>query len=299
MSEFRAGFVGLVGLPNAGKSSFMNHILKEKVSIVSSKPQATRRRVSGIMSLKNAQIIFSDSPGFLTQSKSAMTKYISSEAQEVIKDVDVILLLIPCNQAPSPELAQLFELVRQSKKPWGVCITKLDLKPADDMLPLLKQLQEEKVPLFEFSTVKPSQQSLEEMYAYLGSVLPTSGAPLYDEDIFTTENLRDLAAEFIREPCFEFLEQEIPFGIGIRINKFDEQPKITRIEATILVEKENHKAIVIGKGGIMLKKIGQYARQKIEELLQKKVYLGLHVAHKESWTKKRAFMQELGYEHKS
>lgn len=298
-SDYRSGFVGLVGLPNAGKSSFLNHVLDEKVSIVSGKPQATRRRINGILTLEQTQIIFVDSPGFLTDGKNAMTKYISEEAKEVISDVDAILVFLPCNIRISKEFKSLLEVVKSSGKPWGLCITKLDQKPDIQVIQLKKNWDNTDVPVFEFSTEDPKPSSLSKMNTFLHDVLPETQGPLYDPELFTNENMRDLVSEFIREPCFEFLSEEIPFGIGIRIQKYEETKKLTRIEASILVEKYNHKAIVIGKNGSMLKQIGQYAREKIEALVGGKVYLGLHVAHRESWTKKGSFMKELGYDKKA
>ena len=190
-NNFRAGFVGLVGLPNAGKSTFLNILLSEKVSIVSGKPQATRKRVHGIISNENYQVIFVDGPGFLEKGKNPMTTYIASEARQVIEDVDAILLLVPCNVKPGKEFDQLLTLVKAAKKPWSVCISKVDEKPVDELLPYIQEFKDNNVNIFEFSSVKVDKEKLKSLVAALGEVLPITASPLFDPELYTTENLRD------------------------------------------------------------------------------------------------------------
>jgi len=296
-SKYKAGFVGIVGLPNAGKSSLLNFMLNEHLCIVSSKPQATRRRVQGVVTQPDYQIVFVDSPGFITDSRTAMTDYIAREAQKVMKDVDAILLLVPSDLQKSTAMENLIDAVIASKKPFLFCMSKSDVKKSKVTENILFTLSDKGHIGFPISIRKTSRDKLKDVLDKVATLLPEAEAPLFDEELYTTENMRDIAGEMIREQCFELLQQEIPFGLGVNVESFKEDKKITRIEASILVEKENHKGIVIGKAGTMLKKIGEGARKKIEKMLGQKVFLGLHVTHKADWTEKAHTMRDLGYKH--
>lgn len=293
---FKAGYVGLIGLPNAGKSSFLNDLLGEHVAIVSHKPQATRKRVTGLITDKRGQIVFADSPGFLKKGKNPMSNYIAEEARQVIKDVDAVLLLVPCDDVSSASLIPLIELIEAEKKPWACCITKRDLREKDTLVNFITFLMGKNIPIFNYSTRDQKRCEKAGLITCLQDLLPESPGPLFDPELYTTERVRDIASEMVRERCFELLKEEIPFGVGIMINKYVEEENIIRIDATIMVEKESHKGIVIGMGGSMLKKIGQQAREKIEKITGEKVYLGLHVSHKQNWTRQERMMKELGYD---
>jgi GTP-binding protein Era len=296
---YRAGFVGLVGLPNAGKSSFLNFLLNEHLCIVSSKPQATRRRVQGVVTGEDYQIVFVDSPGYLSKSMNAMTEYIAGEARQVMDDVDAIVLLIPSDLESPREMEKLIESVKASGKPFLYCMSKADKKKSktvDQILFNLSGSPGDKGHLgFPLSIKKTKREQLKEILKKVSELLPEAEGPMYDQDLYTTERSRDIAAEMIREQCFELLDKELPYGLGVLVQSFKEEEKIVRIEASIIVEREGHKGIVIGKGGAMLKKIGEGARKKIEKMLDQKIYLGLHVSHKADWTHKKHMMKDMGY----
>ncbi len=293
--SYRAGFIGIVGLPNAGKSSLLNHLIGEHLCIVSRKPQATRRRIQGVISSKDYQIVFVDSPGFLKKGKNAMTGFIAEEARRVIEEVDALLLMIPADLETRREMEPLLEVVEKSNKPVLFCMSKSDLKKSKATQELLFDLSNKGYHGFPSSIKKTGAAEKQKICEQIAAILPECEEPLFDEEAYTTENIREIAAELIREECFECLEQELPFGIGVVIESFKEEETITRIEASIIVEKDNHKGIVIGKGGAQLKKIGEYARKKIEKMLGQKIYLGLHVSHKPNWTDQKRMMKELGY----
>lgn len=293
--SYRAGFIGIVGLPNAGKSSLLNHLIGEHLCIVSRKPQATRRRIQGVISSKDYQIVFVDSPGFLKKGKSGMTGFIAEEARRVIEEVDALLLMIPADLESKREMEPLLELVEKANKPVLFCMSKSDLKKSIATQELLFELSSKGYHGFPTSIKKTKAPEKLKICQEIAAVLPECQEPLFDEEAYTTENIREIAAELIREECFECLEQELPFSIGVVIESFKEEEKITRIDASIIVEKENHKGIVIGKGGLQLKKIGEFARKKIEKMLGQKIFLGLHVSHKPNWTDQKRMMKELGY----
>ncbi len=293
--SYKAGFVGIIGIPNAGKSSLLNSLLNEHLCIVSRKPQATRRRVQGVISGEGYQIVFVDSPGFLKKGKNALTAFISDEAKKIIDDVDVLLLLIPADLDSLREMEPLLEIVESSKKPVLFCMSKSDLKKSKVVENLLFRLSEKGFLGFPSSIKKNKEEDKQKILAQIAAVLPDCEEPLYDTELYTTEKMRDIAGEMIREQCFELLEKELPFGIGVVVDSFKEDETILRIEASIIVEKDNHKGIVIGKGGSLLKKIGEQSRKKIEQMLGQKIYLGLHVSHKPNWTDQKRMMKELGY----
>jgi GTP-binding protein Era len=293
--SYKAGFVGIIGLPNAGKSSLLNHLLNEHLCIVSRKPQATRRRVQGVVSTESFQIVFVDSPGFLKKGKNALTAFIADEARKIIDDVDVLLLIVPADLESTREMEPLLELVESSTKPVLFCMSKSDLKKSKATEEVLFRLSGKGFMGFPSSIKKTKEEDKKKIIEQIGAVLPDSAEPLFDQELYTTEKMRDIAAELIREECFESLEQEIPFGIGVVIESFKEEDKIIKIEASIIVEKENHKGIVIGKGASLIKKIGEQSRKKIEQMLGQKIYLGLHVSHKPNWTDQKRIMKELGY----
>lgn len=293
---FKAGFVGLIGLPNAGKSSFLNHILGENLAIVSSKPQATRKRVTGIHTSDKGQILFVDAPGFLQKGKNPLTSFIAEEARAVVKDVDAVMLLVSCEDLNSKALMPLIEIIENSKKPWIAVLTKRDLKEVSTLPGFISFCISRNVKHYNYSTKNPAKAEKEEILQALLELLPESPAPLYDPELYTIERTRDIAGEMVRERCFELLKDEIPFGLAVHVSKYDDTGKILRIEASILVEKENHRGIVIGAKGAMLKKIGSEARKKIEKITGEKVYLALHVSYKKDWMKKAMTMKELGYE---
>ncbi len=294
--EFRSGIVGLVGLPNSGKSSFLNHVVIDKIAIVSPKPQTTRRRQIGLVNRPQAQIAFVDSPGLVTGEKG-LFKYLHQEAREVAEESDIVLVLIAIDTAKKEDIDQLIEFVANVKRPWCLGITKVDLEPFARRIVILEEIaRQHKVPCFHLTTERKSHDQSEDVLNHLAKVMPVSPQPLYDTEILTTATLRDLAAETVREKCLLILSDEIPYGIGTQVRQFDEsRTSLTKIAIDIWVPKESHKGILIGKKGQTLKEIGSQARRDIEKLMGHQVFLELHVVVKENWQEKNIWMKDLGY----
>lgn len=296
--DFRAGFVALVGQPNAGKSTLLNMLLGEKVSIVSDKPQTTRGRVTGLLNVPGAQLALVDAPGAL-RSTSGINKFLQEEVRDVIANADVVCALLAAD-ASEESAKDLIKAVRggcePKKKPWVAVITKIDLLGAGTRTPkFFNFLLEERIPFVSISTRKRPEEAREEILARVRPLLPAAAGPLYDEELYTTQTVRQMAAEFIREACFVNLRQEIPYGLAVRMLEFKEDEPIIRIRAEILLDREKHKAIVIGAKGQQLKKIGMAARQAIEKVVGQQVFLDLRVNVRENWTKNPRILKELGY----
>jgi GTP-binding protein Era len=297
----KAGFVGLIGLPNSGKSTLMNFLIDEKVSIVTPRPQTTRRRVHGIFNSPQSQIVFVDAPG-LVNSKPGLFEFLAKEAEEVIAESDALLAVLSLDLKSSEEAQSVIDLVKKSGKPWMAVINKTDLDAfAHRALILKDRLSQLNVPVLSLSCVRKDSFQKEDRQALIEEIeklLPESPAPLYDPELYTTESLRDLACEIVREKCFLNLKDEVPYTIAVRPIEFKEEAEpVPRISLEILVSKENHKGIVIGRGGQLLKKIGQEARLEIEKIMSQKIFLGLKVASREDWYNNSRIMKELGYKH--
>lgn len=295
---YKAGFLGLIGQPNAGKSTLMNYLVQEKVSIVTAKPQTTRRRIVGIWSTEKGQIVFVDAPG-LVQAEKGLNGFLAKEAQNVIDESDALLAIVSLDEDKAESAEKVIELVAKSGKPWIGIITKTDIKEKQHRLMILKQMIESKGAKALSLSVKESLNDQEEREALLIEcleLLPESPAPLYDAELYTDENIRDLVAETIREKCFEHLHQEVPYQLAVRIIKFDETQDLPKIYAEIIVARENHKPIVIGKGAAVIKQIGIDARKSIEEMMGEKIFLDLKVNVKADWFENKLIMKELGYD---
>ena len=292
------GFVGLLGLPNAGKSTFLNKALGEKVVIISEKPQTTRKSFTGLLSNKDYQLIVLDAPGYV-EPKRGLFDYLHAEFDRVIEKSEHLIVLVANDQKNTAKFQKFWNRVEASKKPFSLLITKIDLKASDFILVLKAKLEGESKLVGEYSVRLDKKKQMDQFLTDISLTLPQENHPLYDPDMISLDRVRDIVAEFIREQCFLQLQQEIPYGLGVIIKSYKKEKGLQHIQANILVEKENHKGILIGKGGAQLKKIGQDARAKIEELLGEKVFLGLHVSHKKNWTKNRSIMKEVGYVHES
>ena len=294
MSTYKAGFAGLIGEPNAGKSTLLNAILGEKLSIVSDKPQTTRRRVQGILTLPEAQIVFLDSPGILSAT-AGLNGFLASEARSVASSADCLLVLVAGGD--SEKHAQVAARVaRESGRPWKMLVTKADLMGGDRGPKALGWIVQEKIPFVSISALKRPAEARDEAIRLIFEMLPAAEAPLFDEDLYTTQTLREMTAEIVRERCFESLRQEIPYGIAVRTTSFKENDgDVVKIACEIWVDKENHKAIVIGAKGAGLKKIGSESRIELERLLERQVFIELRVVAKPGWAKNPRYMKELGY----
>lgn len=296
-NEYRAGFVGLIGLPNSGKSTLMNSLVGEKVSIVSAKPQTTRRRMLGVVTKPDFQAVMVDAPGVVS-SKKGLHEFLHQEALDVIKNSDALICVLNIDEKNPERLNEIVKLAEESGKPWMAVIHKTDLPFLHRPQILRKDLESKGVPVVSGSShdKQRSQELVEQILLHIPKMLPLSESPLYLEDLYTPSTVRELAVEIIREKCFESIHQEIPFGIAVRLLMFDESsPKITKIFCEILVAKENHVSIVVGKRAQLIKEIGMKARKEIEELIQKKVFLDLKVSAYKNWDRNSMVMKELGY----
>lgn len=294
--KFKSGFVGLIGQPNAGKSSLMNYLIDQKVSIVTAKPQTTRRRILGIHTTDKSQIVFVDAPG-VVKSEKGLNAFLEKEAEDVIKESDVLLAVLSVDEHQSEDIQKIIDMVQKSKKPWLAIITKTDMQDKSHRIMIIKNMIENLgVKCLQVSTLKDGQEGRTEILQQIEAILPEAEAPLFDEEMYTTENVRDLVAEIIREKCFLNLNQELPYQMAVMIRKFDETAKsCPHIYADVVVAKETHKPIVIGKGAQVIKKISQESREEVEKLMETKVFLELNVIVKDNWFEKNQTMKELGY----
>lgn len=303
MSEiegFKSGYIALVGRPNVGKSTLMNAMIGEKVSIATHKPQTTRHRILGIKSTDHAQLIFVDTPGFHLDAKRQINKVMNKTALNTLPDVDVIALVIQAGKWTKEDQA-LLDKIKQHQQPVVAIINKIDLlDDKDALLPYTHTLSER----MDFADIVPvsalRSNGIAQLTTTLGHYLPY-GPAFFDEDQLTDRTLRFLVAEHIREQVFLQMHQEIPYSSTVEINRMQEQmttgatPRpLTRIEATIWVERTNQKGMIIGKQGQRLKHIGKQARLSTEQMLGQKVFLELWVKVRENWSDDERALQSLG-----
>lgn len=299
--EFRCGKVALLGPPNAGKSTLLNALIGQKVTIVTPKPQTTRNQIVGILTDKNAQIIFMDTPG-VAQLRGRLNKSMIQSVWQSLGQADVILLVLDTDiyikhpEYLDKDLESLTDALAEERRPLIIVPNKVDLfADKSKMLPLLTRLGEiwPHAEIFPISAQK--HDGLEELKLLIESKLPVAPAQ-YPEDQISTASVRFMTAEIIREKLFMQLRQEVPYGIAVDIEDWREEPdrNLTVIHAVIYVAKPMYKAMIIGKGGEVIKAIGIEARKEIEELLETKVHLELWVKVRENWTEDPAFIQELG-----
>lgn len=292
--SFRSGFIGFVGLPNVGKSSLINSIVGEKVGIVTPKPQTTRQRVVGVYSDEESQLLCVDTPG-LVHSDSGVNGFLKEEVKAVAKNSDALVAVLNVDAKDLESLLEVVEWVKAAVKPWCVVINKADLGQKHRLAILRSRLSDLEIPLISTSATKWKDDLKETLIPILKTLVPESQA-LYGNDIYTTQNMRDLSSEIVREKCFEFLHQEIPYSMAVQVRKFEENPKkILHISAELILNKDKHRPIVIGRKGYKLKAIGQAARLEIEKIAGQKVFLELHIKVKPNWMKEKKFLKDLGY----
>lgn len=292
--SYRAGFVGMIGLPNAGKSTLVNALLGEKIGIISKKPQTTRQKVMGILSADKLQAIFIDTPGYVNSNKG-LNNFLEKEFESSLKSSDVLVVLLNLDAPNKEDILKVIESAKLSKKPWLAVITKTDLAQPERKAIITSLVAQEGVPLLEVCALKEVESFKVDLLGSLSSLLPESPAPLYDPELFTPHTEREMVSEIIREKCFEYLHQEVPYGLAVRILSFKDEPALTRLEAEIIVTKANHVSMVIGQGGQTIKRIGASARIEIEKFLDRKVFLKNHVKFKANWFEDSRMMNELGY----
>ena len=293
----KAGFVAIVGAPNAGKSTLLNYLLGEKVAIVTSKPQTTRHRILGVMTEPGAQLIFWDTPGLHAPGQALLNREMMNRALAALEDSDLILWVIDCLKRGS-EHQRAMEIVansRGSNRPVVIALNKIDVvpdKPA--LLPIIKEAEEAAAPSAIVPLSAKNGDGVKILVDELIKLLPEN-PPFYPDDTLTDQPERVIAAEMVREAVFKFTGQEIPYSTAVTIDEFKESPTIIKIEATIHVERESQKGVIIGAGGSMLKKIGQTARINIEKMTGEKVFLKLFVRTTRDWSKKKSTLLEFGY----
>ncbi|NOX09446.1 MAG: GTPase Era [Gammaproteobacteria bacterium] len=287
--------IALIGRPNVGKSTLMNRILGQKLSITSRRPQTTRHRILGIKTDDGAQMIYVDTPGLHRHAKKAINRFLNKAASDALYDVDVVVMLVDAGRWTDEDQLVL-DKFEHLKVPVIVAINKIDrMKDKSDLLPYLKKLTTR----YEFAHILPisaiTGEHVDALEGLLRDMIPVA-PPLFDEDQITDRSVRFLASEFIREKLFRRLGQELPYGLTVEIEKFEEQEKITRIHGLIWVERDSQKAIVIGKSGSVLKQVGRDARKDLERQLEKKVFLQLWVKVKEGWADDERALRSLGYD---
>lgn len=296
--SYRAGFLGLIGQPNAGKSTLMNYLVNEKVSIVTPKPQTTRRRILGIANTDEGQIVFVDAPGVINAAEG-LNGFLAKEALDVIASSDALVAVLSLDENHSENAQKTIDMVADSGKPWIGVITKVDLEAKIHRIMILRKMIEMrngKVLTISVTKAEKNNDERQTLLKEFMELLPESPAPLYDTELFTNESVRDMAAEIVREKCFEILHHEIPYSIAVRIAKFEEDAKpCPKIYAEIIVAKDSHKPIVIGKDASIIKSIGIGARKEIEKLMGGKVFLDLTVACRDNWYDNKGIMKELHY----
>jgi GTP-binding protein Era len=290
----RCGLIAIVGRPNVGKSTLLNALVGQKISITSNKAQTTRHRITGIRSVGAAQCVFVDTPGFQTRHGSALNRTLNRTVRGVLSDVDVVLFVVEAGKFTLDD-AKVLALLPEDK-PVVLVANKLDqMKRRDDVLPWLASMRERRdfaqfVPL---SAVKEADAT--RLLAVVTPYLPEQ-AWFYDEDALTDRSDRFLASELIREKLFRLTGDELPYSSTVVIEKYEEEGRLRRIAATIVVEREAHKGMIIGDGGERLKRIGSEARQELERLLDAKVFLEVWVKVRANWASTEEHLRSYGYE---
>lgn len=295
--NFKSGYVAVVGRPNVGKSTLVNKILGQKISIVTYKPQTTRNRILGIRSTEHCQILFLDTPGIHDRRGQGIDGFMLDEAWSAVGDADVILFLSEAYAPLKIDRPILDRLANQREKCIAV-INKIDrLKSKNMLLPRIEELSQEN-----FVQVVPvsaqSGDGVELLVSVIEKLLP-EGPAYYPEEQLTDSDMRFLVAEIIREKVFLTVREEIPYSVAVTIDEFKDRPDGSAyISATILVERSSQKGILIGQGGATLKKIGETARAEVERLLGAKAFLKLFVRVQKNWTTDDQALRELGYKRK-
>jgi GTP-binding protein Era len=292
--EFRCGYIALIGRPNAGKSTLLNRLVGEKLAITSPKPQTTRHRLLGILHLAGAQLLFLDTPGIL-EPKESLNVSLVRAALSTLAEADVVVWLVE-PRFPDPQDRVVLPRLQALKTPLIIAINKIDLLDKPQLLPLIAAYHD----FFPGSPVVPLAaligDGLPSLVTEIVELLPAS-PPFYPEEQLTDQTERFLVGEIIRERLFHHTGEEIPYAVAVAVEEFDEsrRPELVLIRAVIYVEKESQKGIVIGKGGRLLKRVGQEAREGAERLLQAKVYLDLWVKVWKNWRRDPRAIRLFGY----
>ena len=297
MPGHKAGFVAVVGRPNVGKSTMMNALLGQPVSAVSARPQTTRRNQLGILTLENAQIVFVDTPG-LHEERNKLGEFMNEQAIAALEDADVILFLADASETPNKEDKLLAKKVEGASQPVVLALNKADLINEQQMDQRRKEYGSLVKSMHTLQASAVERAGLAELLGVLLELIP-GGEAYYPEEQVTDLYEKQIAADLIRAAALGTLRDEVPHGIAVRIDSFVERGDAgARIEATLFVERESHKGIVIGEGGKMIKEIGSKARKEIEAMSRRKVFLDLRVKVKANWRQDEKELQRFGYSRK-
>ncbi len=292
--EKKSGYVAVIGRPNVGKSTLMNQILGQKVSIVTAKPQTTRHQIYGIYTEAPGQIVFVDTPGLHQGQGKALNRYMNRAAQAAVTDVDMVLLVTEALRWTDDD-EQALAALKGAKSPVFLVVNKIDKVPQKEKLLPFVQEMSEKYPFDRVFLISANKgKGTEELVSGIYERLP-EGPPIFPEDEVTNKSVRYLVTELIREKLMQRFHQEVPYSVAVEIELWREEAKITHIHAIIWVERESQKAMLVGAGGQALKQIGIQARRDIEKLLGKKVNLKLWVKVKKAWADNDGLIQKMGY----
>ena len=292
-ADFKSGFVTLIGRPNVGKSTLMNYLIGQKIAITSNKPQTTRNRIQTVLTTEDGQIVFVDTPG-IHKAKNKLGEYMVNVAERTLNEVDVVLWLVEPTTFIGAGEQHIASQLKKVNTPVILVINKEDTVKKEDMLPCIAKYSE----IYEFAAIVPvsakTGANTDELLKVVMKYLPY-GPMFYDEDTITDQPERQIVAELIREKALHALNEEIPHGIAVSIERMKARKKVMDIEATIICERDSHKGIIIGKQGAMLKKIGSNARFEIERMLDCKVNLQLWVKVKKDWRDSDFLIKNFGY----
>ena len=292
-NDFKSGFVTLIGRPNVGKSTLMNYLIGQKIAITSNKPQTTRNRIQTVLTTDVGQIVFVDTPG-IHKAKNKLGEYMVNVAEKTLNEVDVVLWLVEPTTFIGAGEQHIAKQLQRVKTPVIIVINKVDSVKREEILPAIAAYKD----IYDFADIVPvsarSGDNTDELLRVIMKYLPY-GPQFYDEDTVTDQPERQIVAELIREKALHSLQDEIPHGIAVAIDRMKMQNKVMHIDATIICERDSHKGIIIGKQGSMLKKIGSTARYEIERMLDCKVNLKLWVKVKKDWRDSEFLMKNFGY----
>ena len=292
-NDFKSGFVTLIGRPNVGKSTLMNYLIGQKIAITSNKPQTTRNRIQTVLTTDEGQIVFVDTPG-IHKAKNKLGEYMVNVAEKTLNEVDVVLWLVEPTTFIGAGEQHIAKQLQRVKTPVILVINKVDSVKREEILPAIAAYKD----IYDFADIVPvsarSGDNTDELLRVIMKYLPY-GPQFYDEDTVTDQPERQIVAELIREKALHSLQDEIPHGIAVAIDRMKMQNKVMHIDATIICERDSHKGIIIGKQGCMLKKIGSTARYEIERMLDCKVNLKLWVKVKKDWRDSEFLMKNFGY----
>ncbi len=292
-ADYKSGFVTLIGRPNVGKSTLMNYLIGQKIAITSNKPQTTRNRIQTVLTTEEGQIVFVDTPG-IHKAKNKLGEYMVNVAERTLNEVDVVLWLVEPSDFIGAGERHIVQQLGRVKTPVILVINKVDMVKRDEVFGFIDAYRK----IYDFAEIVPvsarSGENTDELIRTVMKYLPY-GPQFYDEDTITDQPERQIVAEIIREKALHSLNEEIPHGIAVAIDKMTYGKKLVEIDATIICERDSHKGIIIGKQGSMLKKIGSTARYEIERFLDQKVNLKIWVKVKKDWRDSDFLIKNFGY----